>query len=339
AICARIDYRVIGRASPALVAGSVLLLVMVLAAGVTVNGARRWLPVGAGFTIQPSEIAKVALCVFAAWTLSSRKRAPQTVKEAFAPVGSVLCILLFLVMAGSDLGSALCLVLAAAAVLTVSGTRAAVLGRLAAFAGGGIVLMIIVEPYRMPRFTTFLDPWKHPQDSGYQIVQSVMGFGAGGLTGVGLGQSVQKFGYLPEAHTDMILAIVGDELGLVGTLAVVAGFTAVAWAGFSIALAAKDPFGQRLAAGMTALVVGQAVLNFGGVLGVLPLTGVPVPFVSFGGTSLIVTLAGIGTVLSVAAHDRVVVAKAAPAARPRARTQARSRPAPARTRRAAGGRR
>jgi cell division protein FtsW len=132
---------------------------------------------------------------------------------------------------------------------------------------------------------------------------------------------------------------VGEELGLLGTLAVVAGFTAVAWAGFSIALAAKDPFGQRLAAGMTALVVGQAVLNFGGVLGVLPLTGVPVPFVSFGGTSLIVTLAGIGTVLSVAAHDRVVAAKAAPAARPRSRTHARSRQAPASARRAAGGRR
>jgi cell division protein FtsW len=339
AVCARIDYRVIGRLSPALVAGSGLLLVMVLGAGVTVNGARRWLPVGAGFTIQPSEIAKVALCVFSAWTLSSRKRPPQTVKEAFAPVGGVLCILLLLVMAGSDLGSALCLVLVAAAVLTVSGTRAGVLGRLAAFAGGGIVLMIIVEPYRMQRFTTFLDPWKHSQDSGYQIVQSMMGFGAGGLTGVGLGQSVQKFGYLPEAHTDLILAIVGEELGLLGTLAVVAGFTAVAWAGFSIALAAKDPFGQRLAAGMTALVVGQAVLNFGGVLGVLPLTGVPVPFVSFGGTSLIVTLAGIGTVLSVAAHDRVVAAKAAPAARPRSRTHARSRPAPASARRAAGGRR
>jgi cell division protein FtsW len=339
AICARIDYRVIGRISPVLVAGSALLLVMVLGAGVTVNGARRWLPVGAGFTIQPSEIAKVALCVFAAWTLSSRKRPPQTVKEAFSPVGAVLCILLLLVMAGSDLGSALCLVLVAAAVLTVSGTRGAVLGRLATGAAGGIVLMILVEPYRMQRFTTFLDPWKHSQDSGYQIVQSVMGFGAGGLTGVGLGQSVQKFGYLPEAHTDLILAIVGEELGLVGTLAVVAGFTAVAWAGFSIALAAKDPFGQRLAAGMTALVVGQAVLNFGGVLGVLPLTGVPVPLVSFGGTSLIVTLAGIGTVLSVAAHDRARAPTAAPAPRPGAPKQARSRPAPARARRAAGGRR
>jgi cell division protein FtsW len=338
AVCARIDYRVIGRLSPLLVVGSVLLLIMVLGAGVTVNGARRWLPVGAGFTIQPSELAKVALCAFAAWTLSSRKRPPQTVKEAFAPVGMVTGFLVLLVLAGTDLGSALCLVLVAAAVLTVSGTRVAVLGRLALFAGGGIVLMILVEPYRMQRFTTFLDPWKDSQGSGYQIVQSMMGFGAGGLTGVGLGQSVQKFGYLPEAHTDLILAIVGEELGLIGTLAVVAGFTAIAWAGFSIALAAKDPFGQRLAAGMTALVVGQAVLNFGGVLGVLPLTGVPVPFVSFGGTSMIVTLAGIGSVLSVAAHDRVM-AKAAPAARPRTRRAARSRPAPATARRAAGSRR
>jgi cell division protein FtsW len=164
-----------------------------------------------------------------------------------------------------------------------------------------------------------------------------MGFGAGGLTGVGLGQSVQKFGYLPEAHTDLILAIVGEELGLFGTLAVIAGFSAIAWAGFSIALAAKDPFGQRLAAGMTTLIVGQAALNFGGVLGVLPLTGVPVPLLSFGGTSLIVTLAGIGMVLSVAAHDRVAAARSLPAARPRQRSQ--SRPSQARPRRAASGRR
>ena len=311
------------------------LLIVVLGAGVTVNGARRWLPVGGGFTIQPSELAKVALCAFAAWSLSQRRKPPASVRDALAPVGAVTIVLALLVLAGSDLGSALCLVLVAAAVLVASGTRVGVLGRLAAFAGGGIVLMIIVEPYRMQRFTTFLDPWKVRQDAGYQIVQSVMGFGSGGLTGVGLGQSVQKFGYLPEAHTDLILAIIGEELGLLGTLAVVAGFSAIAWAGFSIALAAKDPFGQRLAAGMTTLIVGQAVLNIGGVLGVLPLTGVPVPLLSFGGTSLIVTLAGIGMVLSVAAHDRVVAARAQPAARPRHQ----ARPAQARPRRAASGRR
>jgi cell division protein FtsW len=311
------------------------LLIVVLGAGVTVNGARRWLPVGGGFTIQPSELAKVALCVFAAWSLSTRRRPPACVRDACMPVGAVTLALVLLVMAGSDLGSALCLVLVAAAVLVASGTRGRVLGRLAAFAGGGIVLMILIEPYRMQRFTTFLDPWKVRQDAGYQIVQSVMGFGSGGLTGVGLGQSVQKFGYLPEAHTDLILAIIGEELGLLGTLAVVAGFSAIAWAGFSIALAAKDPFGQRLAAGMTTLIVGQAVLNMGGVLGVLPLTGVPVPLLSFGGTSL--TLAGIGMVLSVAAHDRASATRAVSTARPRARAQA--RPAQARPRRAASSRR
>jgi cell division protein FtsW len=337
AICARLDYRVIGKLSGALVLASVGLLVVVLGAGVTVNGARRWLPVGGGFTIQPSELAKVALCAFAAWSLSTRRKPPASVRDALLPVGAVTIGLALLVLAGSDLGSALCLVLVAAAVLIASGTRMGVLGRLAAFAAGGMVLMILVEPYRMQRFTTFLDPWKVRQDAGYQIVQSVMGFGSGGLTGVGLGQSVQKFGYLPEAHTDLILAIIGEELGLLGTLAVVAGFSAIAWAGFSIALAAKDPFGQRLAAGMTTLIVGQAVLNMGGVLGVLPLTGVPVPLLSFGGTSLIVTLAGIGMVLSVAAHDRASATRAVSTARPRARAQA--RPAQARPRRAASSRR
>jgi cell division protein FtsW len=337
AVCARIDYRAFGKLSGGLVLLSGGLLIIVLGAGVTVNGARRWLPVGGGFTIQPSELAKFALCAFAAWTLAQRRKPPDCVRDAVAPVGAVTLGLVLLVIAGRDLGSALCLVLVAAAVLVASGTRAGVLGRLAGFAGAGIVLMIIVEPYRMQRFTTFLDPWKVRQDAGYQIVQSVMGFGAGGLTGVGLGQSVQKFGYLPEAHTDLILAIVGEELGLFGTLAVIAGFSAIAWAGFSIALAAKDPFGQRLAAGMTTLIVGQAALNFGGVLGVLPLTGVPVPLLSFGGTSLIVTLAGIGMVLSVAAHDRAVAARSVPAARPR--TRAHSRPSQARPRRAASGRR
>jgi cell division protein FtsW len=340
ALCARIDYRTFGKLSPIMIAGTVFLLIVVLGAGVSVNGARRWLPVAGGFTIQPSELAKVALCVFAAWTLSTRRRPPQTFKETMAPVGYVTSLLILFVMAGSDLGSALCLVLVASAVLVVSGTRLAVLARLAMVAGGAIVLLIIVEPYRMERFTTFLDPWSKSQGSGYQITQGLKAIGQGGLTGVGLGQGGLKFGYLPEAHTDLILAITGEELGLLGVLAVLAGFAAIAWAGFSIALAAKDPFGQRLAAGLTALVVGQAVLNIGGVLGVLPLTGVPIPFISFGGTSLIVTLAGVGMVLSVAANDRVVAIKAAPAARPRARAQARprTRTAPARTRRAAGGR-
>jgi cell division protein FtsW len=337
AVCARIDYRAIGKISGVLVLASAVLLVMVLGAGVTVNGARRWLPVGGGFTVQPSELAKVALCAFAAWTLSSRRRPPASVRDAMAPVGIVTCFLVLLVLAGTDLGSAICLVLVAAAVLIVSGTRAGTLARLAGFSVVGIGLMILIEPYRMERLTTFMDPWGQSQGTGYQIVQSLVGFGSGGLTGVGLGQSVQKFGYLPEAHTDLILAIVGEELGLLGTLFVVAGFAAIAWAGFSIALAAKDPFGQRLAAGMTTLVVGQAVLNFGGVLGVLPLTGVPVPLLSFGGTSLIVTLAGIGTVLSVAAHDRVVAARSVSTARPRARSQA--RPSQAGARRTASGRR
>jgi cell division protein FtsW len=338
AVCARIDYRVIGKLSPALVAGSAFLLIVVLGAGVTVNGARRWLPVGAGFTIQPSELAKVALCVFAAWSLSKRRVAPQSIREAAAPVGYVTVLLVLLVLAGSDLGSAMGLVLVASAVLVAAGTRMAVLGRLAAVAVVGIVGMILLEPYRMQRFTTFLDPWAHPQTSGYQITQALMAFGQGGLTGVGIGNGGQKYGFVPEAHTDLILAITGEELGLLGILAVLAGFAAIAWAGFSIAVSAKDPFGQRLAAGMTALVVGQAILNFGGVLGVLPLTGVPVPFVSFGGTSLIVTLAGIGIVLSVAAHDRAI-AKPKAVPQSRRRTQRAAAPASARRARAAGSRR
>ena len=338
ALCARIDYRVIGKLSPLLIGGTLFLLIVVLGAGVTVNGARRWLPVAGGFTIQPSEIAKVVLCVFAAWTLSSRRGAPQTFKETMAPVGYVTTLLILFVMAGSDLGTALCLVLVAAAVLVVAGTRLLVLARLAMLAGGAIVLLILVEPYRMQRFTTFLDPWKDSQGSGYQITQGLKAIGQGGLTGVGLGQGGLKFGYLPEAHTDLILAITGEELGLIGT-------SRSSWAsphrlgGFSSRSPRRTvrPAARRRHDGARRRPGGAQLRRR---LGVLPLTGVPIPFISFGGTSMIVTLAGIGMVLSVAAHDRVVAVKAAaPVARRRSRAQARPRPrpAPARTRRAAGG--
>jgi cell division protein FtsW len=190
--------------------------------------------------------------------------------------------------------------------LLVSGTSlpllAAGLGGLATLGG----LAIFLEPYRKARFLSFLDPWQDPQGDGFQIVQAIIGIGSGGLSGNGLGQGVQKIFYLPEAHTDMIFAIVGDELGLIGTSLVIGGFAAFAWAGFRVALRCRDPFGKRLAAGITTLVCAQAAVNMTAVLGIAPLTGIPLPFVSYGGSSLVVLLAGVGILHNIAGNERVV---------------------------------
>jgi cell division protein FtsW len=163
---------------------------------------------------------------------------------------------------------------------------------------------IWASPYRRERVFSFLDPWADPENAGFQTVQATIGLGSGGLTGEGLGQSVQKINYLPEAHTDMILAIIGEELGLIGTTAVIAAFAAFAFAGFNIALRCRDPFGKLLAAGITSLVCGQAAVNLAAVLGIAPLTGIPLPFVSFGGTSLLVLLAAVGILLNIAVDER-----------------------------------
>jgi cell division protein FtsW len=335
ALLARLDPRVLIRVAPALLGISVALMLMVAAVGVSVNGAKRWLPVGP-LTLQPSELAKLALCLFAAAVLADPRRPPaQDWRAVMRPVGAVTGALAVLAMLERDLGTAVAFVLIATAVLVASGTRAGAIGRVLGLALGLGAVAVWAEPYRRARVLAFLDPSANHAGSGYQLFQSTLAVGSGGLFGVGLGQGVAKTGYLPEAHTDLIFAIVAQELGLFGVIGLVAAFAAVAWAGFTIALRAKDPFGKRVAAGITALVVGQAAINFGGVLGLLPLTGVPVPLVSFGGSSLITTLAGVGVVLAVAAHDRVAV----PAARRSERTTtAHARPRP-RTRAVAAGRR
>ena len=156
------------------------------------------------------------------------------------------------------------------------------------------------EPYRRARLFSFLDPWADPEDAGFQTVQALIGIGSGGLTGKGLGEGVQKINYLPEQQTDMILAVIGEELGLIGTAAVILAFAAFAFAGFVVALPCRDPFGKLLAAGITSLVCGQAAVNLAAVLGLAPLTGIPLPFVSYGGSSLVVLLASVGILLNIA---------------------------------------
>jgi cell division protein FtsW len=314
-LLARRDYRHVATLAPSMLVAAALLLVLVLAAGVQRNGAQRWLSLPGGFTLQPSELAKVALCVFGAAVLSTRREAPRDWREAMRPVGAAAAVLCGLVVV-SDLGSAIAVGLAGAAVLIASGAAAGALARLglaaAALAGG----MIAVEPYRSQRLTAFLHPGDVTAAAGYQLHEAQLAFGTGGLFGVGLGQSVTKLSYLPEAHTDMIVPIVGEELGVLGVFGLLVAFGLLAWCGYSVALRAKDPFGKLLAAGLTTLIVGQALLNIGGTLGVLPFTGVPVPLISYGGTSLIATLAAIGLVLSVGTYGGQALAVPEPVRRP-----------------------
>jgi len=330
ALLSRVDYRRLRFAVAPLLLGSFMLLVAVLVLGTPVNGARRWLSLGPA-TLQPSELAKLALVLWLAAYLA-RRPAPQSLGELLRPIGLVVGSAFALVLVEPDLGTAIAIAIMAAAVLVVAGTR------LSTLAGAGTIGFFLVaaaiwlEPYRRERVLSFLDPWQDPEGAGFQSVQAMIALGSGGFFGNGLGESVQKAYYLPEASTDMIFAIVGEELGLLGAVAVIAAFVAFGYAGFNVALGCRDPFGKLLAAGITALVCGQAAVNVSAVMGLAPLTGIPLPFVSYGGSSLVVGLASVGILLNIAVSD----AAGARAEMPdRRRRNGRSRPARARGRRVA----
>jgi cell division protein FtsW len=284
---------------------SLLLLVAVMVPGVgaTINGARRWIAVGP-ITVQPSELAKLALLGTVAALLAAKKTAPQRFGELMKPIGLLTGVVCALVLAEPDLGSALAIALMVGAMLIVAGVPGRLFGAILGIALtlGGIAIWF--EPYRRDRLFAFLNPEAHASDGSYQVLQGIIGFASGGAGGVGLGESIQKVYYVPEAHTDMIFAIIGEELGLAGSLMILAGFAAFAWAGFTIALRARDRFSQLVAVGTTALIAGQAAINVGAVTGILPLTGIPLPLVSYGSSSKVSTLLMVGVVLAVCREGR-----------------------------------
>jgi cell division protein FtsW len=324
ALASRFDYHRLRAIAPVLLVSALLLCVAVLVAAPSINGARRWFLVGP-ISVQPSEVAKIAVCV---WTcaLLARRPTPRTMGELIKPLGLVVGLFCVLILLEPDLGTTIALSIMVAGILVVSEVPfrlLALAGSVALFLGAAAIWM---EPYRRARFFSFVDPWKDPQGAGFQTVQAVIGMGSGGITGEGLGQGISKIFYLPEAHTDMIFAIVGEELGLIGSTVVIAAFAVFAWAGFRIALRCRDPFGKRLAAGITTLVCGQAVVNLCAVLGIAPLTGIPLPFVSYGGSSLIVLLGAVGVLLNIAVNERIVEARSRDrGGRDRRSHQARSR--------------
>jgi cell division protein FtsW len=215
------------------------------------------------------------------------------------------------------------------AMLLVAGAPVRMLSAATAIVTTAVLAAIWFEPYRRTRIFSFIDPWHDAQGAGFQTVQAMIGLGSGGIFGVGLGQGVQKVFYLPEAHTDMIFAIIGEELGLVGVTLVLAAYAAFGWAGLRIALRCRDPFGKALAVGITTIVCGQAALNLAAVVGLAPLTGIPLPLVSYGGTSIVVVLASVGILLNIGRSDGLAVATEV---RDRGRGNRRPRPAVARSR-------
>jgi cell division protein FtsW len=325
-VASRSDFRRLRELAPALVIVSLVLCAAVLVLSQPVNGARRWLVFGPA-TFQPSELAKLALAVWIAAHLALRKP-PAKLSDLARPIGLLTGVFCALILLEPDLGTTISLVVMVGAVLLVSGVSFPILAGAAAIVLTVGAAAIWLEDYRRERFLAFIDPWSDPQQSGFQTVQALIGLGSGGIFGEGLGEGVQKIFYLPEAHTDMIFAIVGEELGLVGTAAIVCAYAAFAYAGLRVALGCRDPFGKLLAAALTALVCGQAAINLAAVLALAPLTGIPLPFVSYGGSNLVVQLASVGILLNIAANGR----RARAAVPDRRRRDGGARPARARSR-------
>jgi cell division protein FtsW len=306
----RFDYRRLRLFAPALVLTALGGCLAVLVIGTRINGARRWIEFGPA-TFQPSELAKLALAVWAAAYLCKRP-APRSLRELWRPIGLLLGVFCVLILAEPDLGTAISLVVVLLAVLLISGTPTATLASGTGIAVALGLIAIWFEPYRRARLFSFIDPWKDPQGAGFQTVQALISIGSGGFLGAGLGHGVAKINYLPEAHTDMIFAVIGEELGLLGVTAVIAAYAAFAYAGLRVALACTDPFGKRLAAGIVGLIGGQAVINLAAVLGLAPLTGIPLPFISYGGSSLVVGLLGVGILLNIAGRNGAAAKRALP---------------------------
>jgi cell division protein FtsW len=292
--------RILRPLTPLLLAASFFLLVAVLlpGVGVSTNGASRWIGVGP-LQVQPSELAKLSLVLYGAHLLASRPRMVRSIRT-LVPYLAMVGLASLLMVAEPDLGTAIVLCLATAALLVAAGMKIRQLALLAAAIGVVLLLAIAIEPYRMQRLTGFLNPTGDPSGAGFQAIQAKIALGSGGIFGVGLGQSLQKAFYLPEAHTDMIAAVIGEELGLAGISVLVGLFGLFGYAGLRAAQRARDRYAKLLAAGLTSLILIQAIVNLFAVLGLAPLTGVPLPFVSYGNSSLLVMLAATGLLLNVA---------------------------------------
>jgi cell division protein FtsW len=301
----RLDLRFLRQwAKPALILAIVLLiLVKIPGIGRRVNGADRWIGLGP-LSIQPSEVIKLTMVLVMAHILAIDPHKIKSFRKGLLPVLGLLGLVAGLIMLQPDLGTTLSIAGTTFFMLIAAGAR---VSHIIALGGTGIALVvaaIAAAPYRMNRILAFLNPWADPSGKGYQTIQALLALGPGGLFGLGLGQSKQKFLYLPENHTDFIFAMIGEELGFVGASLVVLLFFLFAWRGFRVAMGAPDAFTGFLAVGLTAMVTIQAMINMGVVSGVLPVTGITLPFLSYGGTSLVFTMIGVGVLLNISRESR-----------------------------------
>lgn len=298
----QLDYKRL--CQPAVVFPALFVVLALLVAVFFLDPSRsthRWVRLGM-ISVQPSELAKLVLILFLAYFLERRRHAVNDVPGTLLPAAAITLVLVGLVVIEPDLGTAAALAVIAGTMFFAAGMRLRYIAYLGLAALPALYLLIVRVPYRMARIRAFLDPYSDPQGTGFQAIQSLLAVGSGGITGVGLMDGKQKLFYLPEAHTDFIYAVIGEELGLIGAALVVVLFGVFAWRGLRIALGAPDGLSRLLAVGVTTMVVGQALINLSVVVGLLPTKGIGLPFISYGGSGLLVMMLGVGLLLNVSQH-------------------------------------
>lgn len=301
----RVDLRWLRQfAKPALfLAIALLIAVKIPGIGRKVNGADRWIGLGP-MSIQPSEVIKLSMVLMMSHLLALNPYKIESFRKGVLPILGLMGVIAGLIMLQPDLGTTLVIAATTFFMLIAAGARVSHMLALAGTGLGLVVAAIAAAPYRMRRIFAYLDPWADPLGNGYQTIQALLALGPGGLFGLGLGQSRQKFLYLPENHTDFIFAMIGEELGFIGATLIILLFFLFAWRGFRVAMRAPDAFTGFLAVGLTAMVSVQAMINMGVVSGVLPVTGITLPFISYGGTSLVFTMLGVGVLLNISREVR-----------------------------------
>lgn len=298
----KLDYHYLKKYSFYLFLISIVLLLLVFIPALNGNEEiRRWIFLG-GFNFQPSELVKLFFIIYLANWLASKGKDVKSFKKGLIPFAVILALFTGLVVMEPDLGTAGIFAFIGLTMFYLSGARLSHFVMTILSGGFLLYLAIVSAPYRLKRFLTFMDPEANPMTSGYQLRNALIAIGSGGLFGLGFGNSSQKYLYLPEAHTDSIFAIIAEELGFSRTILVVLVFVLICWRGFKIAKEAPDKFGKLLASGITTWLTFQAFINIGAMLGLIPLTGITLPFVSYGGTSLVVSLAGIGILMNISKH-------------------------------------
>ncbi|MDP8264934.1 MAG: putative lipid II flippase FtsW [Candidatus Aceula lacicola] len=300
ALVMAMDYRLLSQYSKPILILSIVTLVLVLIPGIgkEVYGARRWFRF-LGFGFQPSEFVKLAVVIYMADFLARKQNRIKSFFFGFIPVLCVLGVVSLLILKQPDLGTTVLIAIVVFIMLFIAGTRIGYLASIVFLSLPAAYYLIALVPYRLRRIQAFLDPWSDKQGAGFQLVQSQIALGSGGIFGIGLGKSMQKLFYLPAAHTDFILSIIGEELGLLGTTAIVFLFALFVWQGARIAKRTEDPFGYFLAIGIVAMIGLQAIVNIGVSIGAFPTKGLPLPFISYGGSALIMQMVCVGILLNI----------------------------------------